>query len=186
MLDRQRDGLAVDVFDRRHGVGNWIGAGAERDRERHGGEHVGGVVFLVEGLVADHRPAGGLDHLHVEALLAVEAEWMRHDDRSGAGDWNKADDQIRLLERHALGKYFRRGLEREQLRQCRQRGRGADRFEEGAASGVLRKDRAHHGRRNDPFVALLRALTGDALQPRLRRLIAVVRGLAGVATARAP
>ena len=121
VLDRERDRLAVDVFDRRHRVGNRIGAGAECDRERHRRQHVGGVVFLVERLVADHRPAGGLDHLHIEALLAVEAEWVRHDDRGGASNRNKSDLEIGLLERCTLGKHLGCGLKREELRQCRQR-----------------------------------------------------------------
>src|SRR5262249_48990443 len=49
-------------------------------------KHVGGVVFLVEGLVANDCPAGGLDHLHVQSMLAVETHGMGHDDRRGAGD----------------------------------------------------------------------------------------------------
>ena len=31
-----------------------------------------GVVFLVQRLVADHGPARGLHHLHVEAMLVCE------------------------------------------------------------------------------------------------------------------
>ena len=79
-----------------------------RDRERHRREHVGGVVFLVDGLVADDRPAGGLDHLDVEPVLGVEAHRMRHDDRRGAGDRDEADLQLLLFQRAgALRERFR-------------------------------------------------------------------------------
>ena len=44
------------------------------------------VVFLVDGLVADHGPAGGLHHLDVEAVFRIEAERRGHDDRRRAGD----------------------------------------------------------------------------------------------------
>jgi hypothetical protein len=35
------------------------------------------VVFLVNGLVADHGPAGGLDDFDIEALLGIKAQGMR-------------------------------------------------------------------------------------------------------------
>ena len=104
VLDRERDGLAVDVLDRRRGVGDRIRADAQRDRERHRRQHVGGVVFLVDGLVADHRPAGGLDHLDVEAVLRVEAHRLRHDDRRRAGDRDEADLEVLLLDRRRLAR----------------------------------------------------------------------------------
>src|SRR5690242_21359840 len=66
--------------------------------ERHRREHVGGVVFFVERLVANDRPAGGLDHFDVQSMLAVEAHWVRHDDGRGAGDRDEADLEI-LLDR---------------------------------------------------------------------------------------
>src|SRR2546430_9070425 len=47
-----------------------------------------------------------------------------------------------LLDRTTLGKYFRCGLEREELRERGECGRGADRFEKGAARSVLRKHRS--------------------------------------------
>ena len=53
-----------------------------------------GVVFLVQGLVADHRPARGLHHLHVEAVLGVEAHGVRHDDGRGAGDGDEPDLEV--------------------------------------------------------------------------------------------
>ena len=98
VLDRERDRLAVDVLHRRHRVRHRIGADAERDRERHRRQHVGRVVFLVQRLVADHRPAGGLDHFDVEAVLRIEAHRLRHDDRRGAGDRDEADLEILLLD----------------------------------------------------------------------------------------
>ncbi len=52
---------------------------------------------------------------------------------------------------------FGRGLDREELRERGERGGGADRFQEGAARGVLRKHRAHHGGGDDALVALLLA-----------------------------
>src|SRR6516225_10409399 len=100
---------------------------------------MGGVVFLVERLVADDRPAGGLDHLHVQSVLAVEAHGMGHDDRRRAGDRDEADLEILLLDRAALREHLGGGLEREKLRERGKRGRGADGFEERAARGVLRK-----------------------------------------------
>ena len=135
-----------------------------RDRERHRRQHVRGVVFLVDGLVADHRPAGGLDHFDVEAVLGIEAHRRRHDDRRGAGDRDEADLEVLLLERPALREHFGRGLEREELRQRGQRGRGADRLQECAPRGVLRKHRAHHRGGDHALVALLLARDGSTAQ----------------------
>ena len=53
---------------------------------------------------------------------------------------------------------FGRGLDRKELRDRGQRGRGADRFQEGAARGILGKHRAHHGGGDDALVALVLAL----------------------------
>ena len=69
-----------------------------------------GVVFLVQRLVADHRPARGLDHLDVEPVLRVEAHRLRHDDRRRAGDRDEADLEVLLLDRPALREHFGRGL----------------------------------------------------------------------------
>ena len=46
-----------------------------------------------------------------------------------------------------------RGLERKELAERRERGRGTDRFQEGTARGVPRKHGAHDGRRHDTLVA---------------------------------
>ena len=77
--------------------GNRLRAEPERDRDRHRRQHVGGVVFLVDGLVADHGPARGLDDFDVEPVLLVEAERRGHDDRRGAGDRDEADLEVLLL-----------------------------------------------------------------------------------------
>src|SRR5262249_44588990 len=61
------------------------------------------------------------------------------------------------------------------------RGRGADRFEERAARGVLRKYGAHHGGCDDPLVAPVLALDWRALELQLR----VVLGLTAMPPATA-
>ena len=73
-------------------------------------------------------------------------------------------------------------FEREELRERRQRGRGADRFQEGAARGILREHRTHEGGRDDTLVALL------LVRPRVcgRLSGVVVRVHAIVAAASAP
>ena len=94
VLGGERDRLAVDVLDRRHRIGDRIRAGAERDRKRHRRQHVGGVIFLGQRLVADYRPARGLDHFDVQSVLGIEAHRVRHDDGRGAGDGDEADLEI--------------------------------------------------------------------------------------------
>ena len=142
---------------------------------------MGGVVFLVEGLVADHRPAGGLDHIHVQALLFVETHGLRHDDRCGAGDRDEADLEVLLFNRTGCGEHLRCGLQGEELRQRSQRGRGPKRLQEGAPSNILREYRAHHRRSDQVLVALLFALDRYALQ--LCSGVEFVRRLADMAAA---
>ena len=168
VLDRERDRLAVDVLDRRHGVRDRVRPGAERDGKRHRREHMGCVVFLVQGLVANDRPAGGLDHLHVQSVLAVEAHGMRHDDGGGAGDRDEPDLEILLFNGAGIGKRLGRCLEREELRQGGQGRRCADCFEECTARGFPRKDSAHHRRGDHAFVPGLLPLDVLALQLPLR------------------
>src|SRR6185369_12568458 len=91
------------------------------------------------------------------------------------------DLEVLLLRRTAGSEHLGRGLEREELRQRSQRGRGADAFEEGAPRRILRKHRAHHGGRDDVLVALLLALDGGALQR--RRSVALMLDLADVTAA---
>ena len=109
VLDGQRDGLAVDVLDRRHacrGPGSSptpivIASGI--------GESMWAASYsLLMVLSRIDGPAGGLDHLDVEAVLAVEAHRVRHDDRRGAGDRDEADLEVLLLRRGGLGEHFRR------------------------------------------------------------------------------
>ena len=158
VLDGERDPLPVDVLDRGHGKRDRLCAQAQCDRNRHRRQHVRGVVFLVDGLVADHGPAGGLDDLDVKAVLGVEAERCRHDDRGCAGDRDEADLEILLFQRPAFGKGLGRGLQREELRQCGDGRRCPHRFQERAARGILRKHRPHYGGGDHALVALFHAL----------------------------
>src|SRR5258708_5917736 len=183
VLDRKRDRLAVDVLNRRHGVGQRIGAGAHGDGERHRREHVGGVVFLVDGLVADHRPARGLDDFDVEPVLGVKPHRRRHDDPGRPSDREEADLDVFLLQRAAFGKCFGRGPQREELRQRSDRSRSAHRFQERAARDVARKHRAHHGGGDYALVALLLALEASLdLQSRRRVMLGFADMPAAAAT----
>ena len=152
------------------GTANGIGlrAEAQRDRDRHRRQHMRGVVFLVDGLVADDRPAGGLHHFDIEAVLGIKAQRRRHDDRRRAGDRDEADLQVLLFRRASIGKGLGRGLDREELRDRGQRRRGADRFQEGAARGILWKHRPHHCGGDDALVALLFVLDRLATQRQRR------------------
>ena len=143
VLHGERDALPVDVLDRRHREGNRIGAQPQRDRDRHRRQHVRGVVFLVDGLVADHGPAGGLHHLDVEAVPGIEAERRRHDDRRRTGDRNEAYLEILFLRRAGFCENFGRGLDRKELRDGGERRRSPDRFQESPARDIFRKYRPH-------------------------------------------
>jgi len=59
-------------------------------------------------------------------------------------------------------------LSGKELRERGERGRGADRFEERAARGVLRKHGAHHDGSDDALIAIVLALDRRASQLRLR------------------
>ncbi len=98
MLYVQRDGLAVDVLHRRHDERHGGGTGAHGHGQRHRRQHVRGVVFLVDGLVAGDRPAGRFNHIHVKAILFIKAHGMGHDDGGGTGDGDKADIQLGLFQ----------------------------------------------------------------------------------------
>ena len=80
----------------------------------------------------------------------------------------------------AAANSFGRGLEREELRDRGKRGRSAERLQEGAAAGVLRKHRAHHRGSDDALVTLVFAFDRHALQLRVARVL----GLADMAAAR--
>jgi hypothetical protein len=142
--DRERDRLAVDVLDCGHGMGHRLRACAERNGERHGREHVRGVVFLIEGLVTDHRPARGFNHLDVETLFRIKAHRVRHDDRRGASDRNETHLKSRLLDfACALCKCLLGGAQREEGRDRRHRGARADCLEKAASQRVLGEERAN-------------------------------------------
>ncbi len=155
VLHGERDRLAVDVLHRRHRVGDRVRADAKRDRERHRREHVRRVVFLVQRLVADDRPAGRLDDLNVQPVLLIEAERMRHDDRRGAGDRDEADLQVLLLDRPALGEGIDCGRDRQDGRNHCGGRRGANALQQRTALGVVRKGRHHDGPLDDPLVERL-------------------------------
>ena len=157
VLDRERDRLAVDVLDRGHGVGHRARARAQRDGERHRREHVRGVVFLVQRLVADHRPARGLHHLDVEPVLRVEAHRVRHDDRRRAGDRDEADLELLLLELAcALRERFLGAPSGKSAEMRGQRGAGA-RPRAGNAGAAPHRERGAHHRLFDTCVARRRA-----------------------------
>ena len=154
VLDGQGDRLAVDVLDRRHRPRHRVRADAQRDRERHRREHVGGVVFLGQRLVADHRPARRLDHFDVQTLLGIEAHRMGHDDGRGAGDGDEADLEVLLLRRAALGEGLARRGQREHRGDRGHRRRGPDRLQEQPALGIDREDRAQDRGIDHPAEAL--------------------------------
>jgi len=65
---------------------------------------------------------------------------------------------VLLFQRPALRERFGRGLQREELRQRRDGGRSAHRFQERAARGIFRKHRPHDGGSDHALVALLLVL----------------------------
>ncbi len=128
---------------------------------------------LVDGLVANDRPAGGLDHIHVKFLLGIEAERMRHDDGRCAGDRNEADGKLGFFERAGLREGIGRRRDREKsatAQQTRWRCRRPP-----ASSGVSshRECGAQHGGFDAPLQAgVAGAFANDA---------GVVIGAAGTA-----
>ena len=99
MFVRQHDRLTVDVFHRRHDVGFGHRPGPQRHRQWHRRQHVAGVVFPRQRLVARHGPARRLNDRGIQSIAAVKAQRFRHDDRCGAGDRHKANVQISLFRR---------------------------------------------------------------------------------------
>jgi hypothetical protein len=123
-----------------------IAAHAHGHGHGHGREEVRGVVFLVDHLVADQRPAGRLVERHVQALLAIEAQRVGHDQRRRAGDGDEADLEVLLFQRAIL--FLRHGLQRTQRQHAgngRPRRIAAHRPQEVAALGHAREERTHHG-----------------------------------------
>ena len=99
-----------------------------------------GVIFLVDHLVADQCPARSLGHFNIQALLAVKAQRVRHDEWRGAGDGNETDLEIGLFQRIFV---LRHGLHRAHRQHAGNRCHGgalAHRTQEAAAHCVLRED----------------------------------------------
>ena len=144
VLVRQHDRLAVDVLDRRHDEGLRGRARAHRHRQRHGRQHVAGVVFPRQRLVAGNGPTGGLDHLDVEAIARIEAHRLGHDDRGCAGYGDEADVQVCLLRRAERFQHGRFGLvQRQDRRKGRRHRPAADHPHEGPPRHVaMAEDRA--------------------------------------------
>lgn len=157
MVVVQHDRLAVDVLDGRGNEVPRTGAGAQGHGQRHRRQHVGGVVVVVERVVADQRPAGGLDHVDVEAVALVEAHGVGHDDRRGAGDGDEAHVQAGLLQRAEVlldGRLD--GVHREQGGQGRGHGAAPHQLHELAAVHVaVAEDAAHQGALHHPVHHLL-------------------------------
>ena len=143
-----RDGLAVDVLDRRH---DRPACAAEprpmRHRQRHRRQHVRGVVLLVQRLVAHHRPAGGLLQADVRPFALVETHRVGHDDRRGAGDGHEADLEVGLLQLALFGGHRLGCAHREQRRDRGHRRARTDGAQEVAARLVV----AGTGRASPPI-----------------------------------
>src|SRR5258706_14186373 len=120
------------------------------------------VVFLVQHLVADQRPARGFHQLHAQALLAIETERIGHDQRARAGDGDKADLEIFLLGRGLVLCHRLERAEGEEGGHRCHRGRRAHRMEEAAPRLVPGKESSHHRRFDHAPVERL-----DVVGPRL-------------------
>ena len=83
----------------------------------------------------------------------------------------------------ALREHLGRGVEREELRDRGQRGRGADRFEERAPRGILGKHRAHHRGGDHALVALVLASLSTGAHCSCELRVAFMLDLAGMAAA---
>ena len=99
VLQAQGNGLAIDVLNGRHIHGRGIGAEPHADGQGHGRQEMRRVIFLVDHLVANQSPACCFGHLHIQALLAVKAQRVRHDERRSASNWNETNFQIRFFKR---------------------------------------------------------------------------------------
>ena len=108
VLQTQGNGLAVDVLNGGHIHGRGVGTEPHADGQRHGRQKVRRVIFLVDHLVANQGPARRFGHFHIQALLAVEAQGVRHDEGRGAGDWNETNLQVWFFKRSF---FLRHGLQ---------------------------------------------------------------------------
>ena len=140
VLERQRDGLAIDVLDGGHVHGRGVGTETHRNGQRHRRKEVCGVIFLVDHLVAYQRPAGCLGNFNIQALLFVKTQWVRHDEWRGAGDGDETDLQVGFFK---LSFFLRHGLHaghRQQAGNRRHRRTLAYRAQKAPAHFILRKD----------------------------------------------
>ena len=145
VLHAEHDGLAVDVFQRRHDEGRLRRTQPQADGQRHRREHVRGVVFAGQRLVARHRPAGGLHRFHLQPVFGVEAHRLGHDDRRGAGDGHEADLQLGLLQRAkaVLDRRLDR-IQRDQAAQNRRRDAATDHPHETAPGEIVMAEHTAH------------------------------------------
>ena len=152
VLHGERDRLAVDVLNGAERVGNRVRADTHGDGQRHRSQHVRGVVFLVERLVANDRPTGGLHHFNIKAVFLIKAKRVGHNNRRGASDGNKADLQRLLLERPALRKRFCRSANRQHAGNGGRSSGPTDGAQKGATLRIYREHRAHNSRRDDALI----------------------------------
>ena len=108
VLQAQCNCLAIDVLNGGHIHGRGIGTQPHADGQWHGRQKVRRVIFLVDHLVANQCPTRRFGHLHIQALLAVEAQGVRHDERGGAGDRDEPDLEVGFFEG---GFFLRHGLQ---------------------------------------------------------------------------
>ncbi len=155
VLQRQTDRLAIHVFNRRHDEGRRCRSEAKADRDWHRRQHVRRVEFLVDGLVANDRPAGALDDLDVKPLALIKAHGVRHDDGRRAGDRNKADLQASLFRRAALREYIRRRRYGEHRGNRRRDRADADSLEKGAPLDRIGRDGAKDRAFDEPAIKLV-------------------------------
>jgi hypothetical protein len=87
----QRDGLAVMVQVHQHGHVLLRPAGAQVHAIHQAIQHVRGIEFAIDQLIAHAGPGCFLAGHDLDAIFLVKAQHRRHDDRRAIGQWNKAD-----------------------------------------------------------------------------------------------
>ena len=168
--------MTVDVLNRQHAIGRWGLPEAERKGDGHRRQHMRHVVFVVVGLVPYRTPARSLDQLDDQPLLGVNASRLGEDQRSGAGNRNKADAQGGLLQGTAVRERLGSHPQREKLRYGRQ-GRGR-------ANGLHESPPPHIGRKHGPHHSAFHGTAPKLLPGRLGRIvIALTFVLAAAASA---
>ncbi len=126
VLDVQRDGLSIDILHGRHVKRCRQRARAQRERQRHGREEVRGIHLLVHRPVPDHGPSGRASDRRVQAMLLIEAQRLRHDDRGAARDGDEPDTDVLLFRlAHRIRRKRRESPQRKHLCDQRRQGRGS-------------------------------------------------------------